>query len=115
MRVLVCGGRDYDDGEALEEALLRLDLNRDDVIVHGDAAGADALAEKFAKRWKIPTDPRPALWDKYGKSAGPIRNSEMLIPRPDYALVFPGDSGTRDMMNKLFRAGVPFQYVGRGK
>ena len=46
-------------------------------IVSGHAAGADALGEKFAKKNNIKLTVFPADWKKYGKSAGPIRNSQM--------------------------------------
>ncbi len=32
--------------------------------------------------------------------------------RPTHAVVFPGDKGTRDMLNRLFTVGVPTRIVG---
>ena len=48
------------------------------VIVSGGAQGADKLAERFAKKYNIPTTIFMAQWIKYGKSAGFIRNKEII-------------------------------------
>lgn len=54
-------------------------------FVSGGASGVDFLAEKYSAEKKIPIKVFPADWMMYGKSAGPIRNSQMA----DYA----GDDG----------------------
>lgn len=50
MRVLVCGGRDFDDYELVCRTLDRIDAMRSVVgitcIIHGGARGADALADR---------------------------------------------------------------------
>lgn len=46
-------------------------------IVSGKALGADRLGENWAKKYHIPIKYFPANWNKYGKSAGHIRNKEM--------------------------------------
>ena len=48
-----------------------------DTIISGDARGADALGVEWATHFQIPIQHFPAQWDKYGKSAGFIRNAEM--------------------------------------
>lgn len=50
-------------------------------IVTGLAKGPDSFALDYAKKFLIPYKEFPADWDKHGKSAGYIRNSEMA----DYA------------------------------
>jgi hypothetical protein len=42
-----------------------------------------------------------AKWDKYGKSAGPIRNKKMLDEgKPDLVFAFPGGPGTNNMIKQ---------------
>lgn len=61
----------------------------------------------------------PADWNKYGKVAGPIRNSEMLKLHPDIDLVlaFHDDlsesKGTRDMVHKAQKAGIEVWVTSR--
>ena len=43
----------------------------------GDAAGADTMGARWANNNNIPIKHFPAEWDRYGKSAGYIRNAEM--------------------------------------
>ena len=108
MRLLVCGGRNY-DGERFAFWLLDT-LHRVQPIVcviHGAAAGADTIAASWAKRRGIATQAFPANWHEHGRAAGPIRNATMLaIGKPDFVLAFPGGRGTHDMIQKASAAGV---------
>src|SRR5262245_59385557 len=98
MRVLVTGGRSFSDQELLVAVLDRLDAARGfTVLIHGDASGADHLAGEWAKSRSIEVLARPADWKKYGRAAGPIRNSQMLDEKPDLVVAFPGGKGTADM------------------
>jgi hypothetical protein len=47
-RLLITGGRDFTDRAAIENALLDLE-QRPDVVIHGDAAGADRVAASVAE------------------------------------------------------------------
>ena len=82
MRLIIAGGRDFDDYKFLKESVISFVGNEKDIeVVCGLARGADLLGKTLAEEmdWKIKEF--PADWDKYGKSAGFIRNSEMA----DYA------------------------------
>lgn len=107
MRVLVCGGRDFEDHASLFAELDK--LPRDGlVIIHGGARGADTLAELWAARAGVSRHRFPANWDRDGKAAGPIRNQRMIDRgRPDIVIAFPGGRGTADMIRKAEAAGVP--------
>ena len=51
----------------------------------------------------------PADWDRHGKSAGPIRNRQMLAEgHPDLVVAFPDtvSRGTWDMIGAARHAGV---------
>lgn len=73
------------------------------VIIHGGASGADSLAGIIALTLNIPVKVYPAEWKKYGKSAGYIRNAQMLEEgKPDKVLAFwDGKSPGTKMMIKL--------------
>ncbi len=108
-RFIVCGGRDYSDREFLKnklDILLKYDWNF--VLVHGAARGADTLAAEWAEHdaWVV-VEPHPANWGTHGRSAGPIRNQEMLDTGVDGVVAFPGGRGTAHMVNIALQAGVP--------
>ncbi len=105
-RLLITGGRDFTDRAAIENALLDLD-QRPDVVIHGDAAGADRVAASVAEEHGLDVWKFPANWARYGKSAGPRRNYQMLVEgRPTHVLAFPGGPGTENMIKQASKAGL---------
>jgi len=109
MRVLVCGGRDYQNRDAVFDALNELARQHGWLtIIEGGAKGADSLAREWARLRYHGLVTVPANWQLYGTSAGPIRNEEMLKSgEPDLVLAFPGGRGTADMIHRAEAAGVP--------
>lgn len=110
-RILVCGGRHFDNYGVLELALdsvlHQLDITYDECeIVEGGCKGVDILAYKYAKNHGIRVTQFNADWGKFGKAAGPIRNSEMItyVGESDYpilvAFVSDTSKGTLDTVNK---------------
>lgn len=99
VRVIVCGGRDFDDSKRLFGVLTTMHaLFGFGVVIHGAARGADMLADKWARERRIAVEPFPARWTQFGNRAGPIRNAEMLKrARPDMVIAFPGGTGTAHM------------------
>lgn len=71
----VIGGRTFNDYELLKSELDKLQIDK---IVSGGAKGADTLAERYAKEHSIPLEVFNADWDKFGKSAGYIRNEQVM-------------------------------------
>lgn len=68
-------------------------------IVSGTAKGVDAKGEVFAKVNNIPIKRFPANWNKYGRSAGVIRNKEMAHYADALLLIWNGHSnGSKNMM-----------------
>lgn len=127
MRVLVCGGRDFGtDGpkgpqykfiiKTLEEYVSKWCLGYPSVekqlpegifVIAGKAKGVDTVAIDWAVVNWLGFQEYPAQWDKYGRSAGPIRNQQMLDEgKPDLVLAFPGGRGTADMVKRAKQAGV---------
>jgi len=107
-RLLVCGGRDFADGKALRRWMNEaVSEHKHVLVIHGGARGADALAGQIAKQAGIGCQVFPALWEKHGRSAGPIRNQQMLDEgKPDLVLAAPGGVGTADMVRRSRAADV---------
>lgn len=110
-RVLVSGGTGYSDAEFVSYTLERIvAVHGDIVLCQGGALGADYLAREWFHE-KYGTDPLTieAEWDKYGTSAGGLRNQRMLDEfKPDLVVVFPGGPGSQDMLSrarKLYEQG----------
>jgi hypothetical protein len=116
MRVLVCGGRTYDNEAAVWRALDDLvDKHLSITVIEGGARsrlrgmeGADAFAARWCERNHLVCghEQYRADWDRYGKKAGVLRNQQMLDTRPDLVLAFPGGRGTADMVQRARKAGV---------
>jgi len=104
MRVIICGGRDYNDVEVVRRAIREHGVTE---IAQGGAPGADTCAIQAAMEQDIPFETHPADWRQYGRSAGPIRNQDMLEQfEPDAVIAFPGGKGTADMIRRARDAGV---------
>jgi hypothetical protein len=113
MVVLVCGSREWNDVKTME-ARLSL-LPRDTEIIHGGCCGADVLASVLAIRFGFKTREFPADWGKYGRSAGPVRNRQMLDERPSLVLAFHRNlsksKGTADTVREARRRGIPVEEI----
>ncbi len=115
MKVLVCGGRDFKDGDLLGFGLRNLMYdNNITTIIHGGATGADYLAGVFAEMHGIKVEVYHADWRKHGRAAGPIRNRYMLeTSNPDIVVAFDGGRGTANMISLAKKAGVPVMIVNK--
>ena len=120
MRVLVCGGRNYDNYEELYAVLDWIDCSWEgpetfgpiSVIISGHAKGADALSEQWAKKREVSLEIYPAEWDVYGKGAGFIRNQQMIDEGlPDLVVAFSGGKGTMNMIKLSNQANIPLYNV----
>lgn len=103
--VIVTGGRDYNDWEKVQSVLKLFDIG---LLIHGGCSGADSLAQKYGDYNPVfPTKVFEADWDKYGKSAGPIRNRLMLTEHPNAIVVaFPGGRGTANCIEMALKFGM---------
>ena len=73
-RLLVCGGRDFNCHQAMN---YYLSMFKPEVIIHGDAQGADQLGDIYADQNNIAKEVYPADWNRYGKKAGFLRNTDV--------------------------------------
>ena len=108
LRLLVCGDRNWTDVESIAQ---QIRVMHPDVIIEGEARGADSIARGYAKGAGIPVLSFPAQWGKYGKSAGPIRNQQMLdAGNPNRVIAFHHNiaksKGTKDMVERARKAGI---------
>lgn len=113
MRILICGSRDWSNWDKIRQYLRTLD--KDTVIIEGDARGADKMSGYLAeKEFGFKVVKFPADWNKYDKAAGPIRNQQMITEgKPDKAVAFwDGESrGTADMIKRLESAKIPVDII----
>ena len=80
-RIIIAGSRSFNDYSYFENWLavyLKQFKDKQIKIISGGATGADKFAERYAKEHNIPLRLFYAKWEKYGKGAGYIRNSDML-------------------------------------
>lgn len=116
MRILVCGGREYNDIPTLAKTLDALwgpDYLDAPTIISGEAKGADSLAKQYAFDCGLDYEGYPADWKKHGKAAGPVRNQQMLDEgKPDLVVAFRGGVGTADMVRRAKKAGVEVREIG---
>lgn len=111
MRLLVCGGRSFNNHTFVFKTLDA--FPEISVIITGAAAGVDTLALAWARENEIPFIGVPAQWKKFPGVAGPVRNVVMLTDwKPDCVLAFPGGQGTRNMMSVAKAAGIPVECAG---
>lgn len=109
MRGLVCGGRHYERLFAVMDDVVSHES--DFVLIHGNAPGADSLADAWGLSRRAYVD-YPAQWQRLGRAAGPLRNQKMIDEwRPDLVVAFPGGSGTADMVKRAHAAGIPVRMV----
>lgn len=108
MRILVCGGRDYENVAKLWAELDAIDIDGVvRLVVDGGAAGADYWAHQWALARNKPYHRYFADWKTHGKAAGPIRNQRMLDEgNPDLVVAFPGGKGTADMVDRATKANI---------
>ena len=128
MRILITGSRDMNDYSkvafAISAAIDELHRNNPDdkeiIIVHGAARGADTLAGDYVSQARsflsnegvsIREEKHPAKWREHGKAAGPKRNAKMVALGADVCLAFPSSTsvGTLQCARMAEACGIPVE------
>lgn len=124
-RVLVTGSRTWTDTHAVYAALNAARADHPDLtVVHGAASkGVDAIAAVWCRsgRRGVQEEPHPAPWAEQPRSAGMVRNAEMVRAGAGLCLAFiapcssprcgrprpHGSHGASDCANRAEAAGIP--------
>jgi hypothetical protein len=115
MRILVTGSRDWDDYytifAALEDVVDGVPMDEVTLVSGACPTGADRLAERefeyVGRHDQI--ERHPADWEKHGRSAGYVRNKEMVDLGADVCLAFikNGSKGASMTAAMAEEAGIP--------
>ena len=124
IRIIIAGSRDFNDYKLLKTSMRDILKNTSlegvnkIKIISGTARGADQLGERFAKQFKLEVVKFPADWDRFGKSAGYIRNEEMAkysVKENNYGMLvafWDGESrGTKHMINLAKKHGLDVHVI----
>jgi hypothetical protein len=117
MKIAVSGGRDNYDYEFIDAVLHSYSTSYQITeILVGDASGVDSIVKQWCRYNEMECKVFEANWKEYGKSAGPIRNSEILNDHPDIVILFAGGAGTENMSTQAAsRRIVTVDYRDRGE
>lgn len=115
-KVIIAGGRDFENYEYMVEKLDELFYNsnkfktewREIKIISGMAKGADTLAIRYADEHKLTKILFPANWKLYPRAAGFLRNEDMLSIATHLIAFWDGkSSGTKHMIDIAQEKGIP--------
>lgn len=117
-RLLVTGGRDFQDVDFEVDLLMRFHTYRPVTqLITGGADGADLIAMVWAEEMGIPRRDFPVTdsdWKRLGKKAGMLRNQQMLDEAdPEAVVAMPGGNGTAHMVE--IASGVPWIEMWQSK
>lgn len=92
-RILITGSRTWTDQDAVHQALADavrdVPADRQVIVVHGGCwAGADKIADSWARQYGATPEPHYADWDRHKRAAGPLRNRHMVTLGADICLSF---------------------------
>ena len=117
-RVIVAGGRDFDDYALLEKELDRLFWGEDFCgdgqikILSGMAPGADTLAIRYANEHELTKILFPANWKYHHRMAGFLRNEDMVALATHLVAFWDGRShGTKHIIDLARAKGIPYQVI----
>lgn len=114
MKVIIAGGRDFEDYALLKEKCIKLFANKmqDLEIVSGLARGADTLGVRLSKDIGCYLKKFPAEWKLYGRRAGFLRNEQMGEYADALVAFWDGkSSGTKHMIQYARRIGLDVRVV----
>lgn len=113
MKVIIAGGRDFNDYDLLCRKADKILSRQDEVeIVSGTAKGADKLGEMYANERHFSIKRFPADWGTHGKKAGYMRNEDMAIYADVLIAFWDGQSkGTKHMIDIAELHGLPTRII----
>lgn len=118
MNIVIAGGRDFTNIVVAYKCIAEL-VTDNDIIISGHASGADTIGELYARDNNLKYELYPADWNKYGRSAGPIRNEQMAKIADRVIVFWDGKSrGTKSMISLAQKYNCElyiFDYFGNRK
>lgn len=113
-RLLITGSRTWQSRWVVEQAIQHVIFERGTplTVVHGDAIGADRMADDFARKLfanGVKVEVHRPDWDRIGKRAGIARNQLMVDLGADICLAFIRDesNGATHCAEAAQHAGIP--------
>lgn len=116
MKVIVCGGRNFEANGFISDVLDGIHAETPiECVYQGGARGADRGGKLWAEARGISCITFPADWEHHRLAAGPIRNKQMVTHVAEFsermAVAFPGGRGTADLIRQATSAGIPVRRV----
>lgn len=106
VRIAIVGSRDFGDEEAVR-AFVRT-LQAGSVVISGGAVGVDSWAADEARKMGLEVVEHLPDWKRFGRKAGPLRNTTIIEDADEVAAFWDGVSrGTADSIRKGREAGKP--------
>jgi len=107
MKVVICGSRDLENYQLVEEAVSRSGFSISTVL-SGGSRGVDRLGITFACNHHHLVQVYMPEWERLGKRAGIVRNRKMVEAAEAVIAVWNGKSlGTRSLIELAFRHTLP--------
>ncbi len=117
MKVIIAGSRTLPESSAIVAEAVESSGFHVSEVVCGMAAGTDRAGLLWAKANGLPVAEFHANWQKYGSSAGPIRNHAMAVHADALLAIWDGRSrGTRNMIETATQMELPvvvFRWDGK--
>ena len=114
MIVGIVGYRNFHNYESFKSNVNDWVKNNSEItlIVSGAAPGADTLAAKYADEYGIDIVVYSADWKKFGKKAGPLRNT-LIVDKSEHLIAFLSKKsrGTLDTINKAKVKRIPVTVI----
>jgi len=113
-RVIIAGGRDFDNYDLLKRKMDHLlsETVEPIQVVCGQARGADSLGQLYAKERGYEVRYYPANWDYYGKKAGMLRNEQMAQNADALVAFWDGKSrGTKNMIENAEKYNLKIRVI----
>lgn len=111
MKLAIIGSRSFTNFEHLNEMLTPY-THEISEIISGGAPGADKLAEQWADLHNIPVTVFKADWEKFGRSAGPKRNHDIIMNCDECIAFWDGEStGTKHSIGLCKKYNKPVRVI----
>jgi hypothetical protein len=118
VRLIIAGGRDFNNFKLLSKETLEFigdNTPENTTIISGLAKGADTLGCEFARKYGFELRGFAAEWNKFGRSAGIMRNKLMAKNADSLIAFWDGKSkGTMHMIDYAYSLNLNIKVVHYG-